>query len=91
MASAAKWVRASLFPTKIGDVPEAPKQREPAKLAQAIRREFDYIFGLQSPNLNDSLVVHPNRHTGARMPNLALLGFSCARCTGKMCAVGMIT
>jgi hypothetical protein len=43
MASADKWVRASLFPTKVDDCSEGPKAAGADEAAQAIRREFDYI------------------------------------------------
>jgi hypothetical protein len=89
MASADKWVRASLFPTKIDDCSEGPKSAGTDQAAQAIRPRFDYAQG--STHRNDRLGVHPNRHSGPRMPNLALLGFSCARYTSRTCAVGMIT
>jgi hypothetical protein len=43
MASAEKWLRASLFRTKIDDCSEGPKAAGTDEAAKAIRREFDYI------------------------------------------------
>jgi hypothetical protein len=59
MASADKWVRASLFPTKIDDCSEGPKAAGTDQAAQAIRPGFDYAQG--STHRNDSLGVHPQQ------------------------------
>jgi hypothetical protein len=43
MASAEKWVGASLFPTETDDCSEGPKAAGTDEATQAIGRGFDYI------------------------------------------------